>query len=260
MDVLSYNLDEIERWLLMLFRISSMLMVFPFYGLMGFPMVIRAAVAVLLTTILFPIHTTVVLDLEPGIISYFGAIVKEIIIGAAIGMVGTFIFIGIQFAGQILGHIMGFSMVNVIDPQSETSVPLLAQLLNYLALIIFLILGGHHFLLLAIDECFLRIPVGGGIFDPLMVEGIARLSADIFIVGVKIGSPVLVAILVTDFALGIMARTVPQMNVWIIGFPLKIGIGLLTLSLTLPFFVYVFGKLYQDWQGNIIDFIHVMAG
>lgn len=92
------------------------------------------------------------------------------------------------------------------------------------------------------------------------MEGFARLSADIFIIGVKVGAPVLIAILVTEFALGVIARTVPQMNVWLVGFPLKIGIGLLTLALALPYIIFVFEKFYAGWQGNFIDFIQTMAG
>jgi len=260
MDVLSYNLDKIEIWLLMLFRITSMIMVMPFFGYSNFPIPVRVAFGFALTSLLFPLYQDVSLNLAPGVINFFGIVLHEIIIGLAISMVGNFIFYGIQFAGHVAGYTIGFGIINVLDPQSETQAPILAQLLNLFILTLFLIAGGHHFLLLAIDESFARIPLGGGTFSSPLVEGFARLSADIFIIGIKVGAPVLVSILVMEFALGVIARTVPQMNVWLVGFPLKIGGGLLTLALSLPFIVYVFGKIYAQWQGNFIDFIHTVAG
>ncbi len=260
MDILNFNLDEIERWLLMFFRIMSMLIVMPFYGFSAFPVRVRVALAFAVTVLLFPLHVGTELQLDPGVLSFFGAVLKEAVIGLAIGMVGTFLFYGVQFAGQVIGHTMGFGIINVVDPQSQTNVPLLAQLLYFFVLMLFLLLGGHHFLMLAIDETFVKIPVGGGIFSPLLVEGFSRMSADIFAAGIKIGAPVLVTVLVTEFALGIIARTVPQVNVWLVGFPLKIGLGLITLGLSLPFIVYVFGKFYAGWQGSFLDFIHTMSG
>ncbi len=260
MDVLQYNLDEIERWLLMLFRISAMFMAFPFFGLMAFPNQIKVALAVMVTVILFPLHPEVEMMYIPGVIAFFGYVLKEILVGIAAAMVGQFLFYGVQFAGFIVGRQVGFGIINTVDPLIDIQMPIISQIWNMLAIMLFIIIGGHHFLLMAIDECFLRIPVGGGTFSPFMVEGFARLSADIFIIGVKLCAPVFVAVLVTEFALGILARTVPQMNVWLVGFPLKIGIGVFTMGLSLPYFVYVFGKLYAGWQGDLIDFIRTMTG
>jgi len=251
--------DYLEKWFLMLFRVMSLMMVLPFYGYSTIPVTIRMAFSFLLTSFLFPLHPEMQLTLGPGVIEFFGIVIHEVLLGAAIGMTASFILYGVQFAGQVIGRSMGFAIINVMDPQSQSQVPLMGQLLNMLALMIFLIFGGHHFLLMAIDESFIAIPIGSGMLSGAGVENFARLSADIFVIGVKVGAPVLVAILVTEFALGFLARTVPQMNVWIIGFPLKIGIGLLTLSLSLPMLVYVFGKIYGDWQGNMIDFIRTMT-
>jgi flagellar biosynthetic protein FliR len=259
-EVLTYNLDQVERWLLMLFRIGAMFMSMPFFGMSSFPVRVRAGFAFLVTTILFPVQAPTELILQPHIIVFFGVILKEIIIGLAIGMIGTFMFYGFEFAGKVAGQTMGLGIINVMDPLSDANVPLLAQINNMLAMMLFLIIGGHHFLLRAINESFVRIPLGGGTFSPALVEGFARFSADIFVIGIKIGAPVLVAILVMEFALGILSRTVPQMNVWLVGFPLKIGLGLVTLAMTLPFFVFVFAKLYTKWQGNFIDFIITIAG
>ncbi len=260
MEVLQFNLDEVERWLLMFFRIAAMFMAMPFFGLTAFPNQFKVGLAVMVTAILFPLHPEMTLTYIPGVIAFFGYVLKEILIGIAAAIVGHFMFYGVQLAGFIIGRQIGFGIINTVDPLVDIQMPIIAQIWNMLSIMLFLLMGGHHFLLLAIDEAFLRIPVGSGTFSPLMVEGFARLSADIFILGVKFCAPVLVAILVTEFALGILARTVPQMNVWLVGFPLKIGIGIFTIALSLPFFVFVFGKTFANWQGNMIDFIRTMAG
>lgn len=259
MNILNYNLDQLEIWFLMLFRIASLIMVLPFFGYNSIPVQVRMALAFVVTVVLFPVHPEMQLALAPGVISFFGAVLREVVIGLAIGLSATFLFYGVEFAGHVIGHTMGFSIINVIDPQSQGQIPLLGQLFNLFVLMLFLVLGGHHFLLLAIDESFVRIPIGAGTFNPLLVEGFARMSADIFLVGVKFGAPVLVAIMVAEFALGFLARTVPQMNVWILGFPLKIGIGLFLMALSLPMFAYIFTKQMGPWQGNVIDFIRAFV-
>ncbi len=260
MDVLYFNLDEIERWLLMFFRVSSMMMVFPVYGFASVPMRIRVGLAFLIASLLFPVHIGVELELGAGILYFIGAVLKEVAIGLAIGLVAQFLFEGVRMTGHVIGRMIGFGIINAVDPNSGVSVPILSQIFYLFVMILFILMDGHHFLLLALDESFVRIPIGAGVFSSLAVEGFARMSADIFIIGVKFGAPVLITILVVEFALGIVARTVPQINVWLIGFPLKIGIGLITIALSLPYFAYLFGKMYADWQGHFIDFIMTMIG
>lgn len=261
MDLLTYSLDRLEIWFLMLFRIGSMLMVFPFYGYGTVPPMARLALSVLITSLLLPIYETgAQLVLGAGLLYFFAAIFREVLIGLAIGFSTTFLFVGAMYAGQMVGHTMGFSIVNSIDPQTEQRMPLIGQIYNLLVLLLFVIMNGHHFLLMALDESFVAIPIGTGILSNTSIAGIARLSADIFTLGVKIGAPVLVAILIAEVALGVVARTVPQMNVWLIGFPLKIGIGLLTMGLSLSMLVYVFQHFYATWQGEVIGFIRSMTG
>ncbi len=244
----------------MMFRVVSMFMVFPVYGFSGIPRMVKLGLALLLTSLLFPLYSGPMPELAPGLISFFGIVIREVFVGLAIGMVGNFLFYGAQFAGHVIGHTAGFAMISVLDPLAEINVPIIAQLLNYLTLLLFLIIGGHHFLLFAVDESFIRIPVGGGVFAPGMTEGMMRMTADIFVVGVKLGAPVLVTILVIEFSLGVIARTVPQMNVWLVGFPLKIGLSIMVLAISLPLLAMMFEKFFADWQGILIDYIYAAAG
>ncbi|MCB2210561.1 flagellar type III secretion system protein FliR [bacterium] len=260
MELLNYTIDELERWFLMMFRVSSMLMVMPVFGYNSIPVTARVAVAFFVTSVLFPLHPEMQLTLAPGVLEFFGVILREVFIGLSIGLVTVFIFTGVQFAGHVMGHSMGFGMINAIDPFSEEHMPVLGQLLTMFTLVLFLMMNGHHFLLQAVDESFVRIPIGTGALSDEAIWGFARLSGDIFNVGIKVAAPVLITILVSEFALGMMARTVPQMNVWIIGFPLKIMAGLLTLSIALPMVVYVFGKIFRGWEGDVIDFLRAMVG
>lgn len=259
MDILNYNLDQLERWFLMLFRVSSMFLLMPVFSYNSVPALARIGVAVLVTSVLFPLHPEMQLTLATGVLEFFAVILREVFIGLSIGFVTIFLFTGVQFAGHVMGHSMGFGMINAIDPFSEQHMPILGQLLSLFTLVLFLMMDGHHFLLMAVDESFVRIPIGTGALSNRAIEGFARLSADIFSVGIKVAAPVLIAILVSEIALGIVARTVPQMNVWIIGFPLKIMVGLLTLTLVAPMIVFVFGKIYGNWQGDIVDFIRALV-
>ena len=113
-------------------------------------------------------------------------------------------------------------------------------------MIIFLILDGHHLMIGALVDTYRVIPIGSGLFGVAVYEQLVRLSATVFVTAVKMAAPVMVTLLLTDVSLGIVARTVPQMNIFIVGFPLKIGIGLLMLGASLPLAMQVFTRTLSE--------------
>ena len=128
-----------------------------------------------------------------------------------------------------------------------------------LMLLLFLIINGHHFLLNALRSSFIVIPLGTANFTSLVTDQIIAMSTTIFKIALQIGGPILVALFLTSFVMGIIARTVPQMNIFIVGFPLKISVGMLMLGLSLPLFTYVFGKLMDEFEVSILKIIQVMG-
>ncbi len=135
----------------------------------------------------------------------------------------------------------------------------MGQFQYVVSLLLFLLINGHHFLLNALRSSFVAIPIGTAQFTKLITANIIQMSAEIFRIALQIGGPALVALFLISFVMGIIARTVPQMNIFIVGFPLKIGVGLAMVGVSMPLFIYVFGKLFNQFETSVIKIIQVMS-
>ncbi len=190
---------------------------------------------------------------------FLAALVLEILIGYTIGFIAYLVLATIQLAGQIMDMQMGFAIVNVVDPQSGTQIPLMGNFTQILALLIYLIINGHHYLIQALVQSFNIIPVMGLSMDNNFIDLIIEMSVKMFVIAVKISAPVLVSVLIIDIAMGFVARTVPQMNVFIVGMPLKILLGMVTLLIMLPIYLWVFGSLFNEFFSYVDQVILVMG-
>jgi len=182
----------------------------------------------------------------------------EVLIGIVIGFAGQILFAGVQLAGQLVGFQMGFAIVNVVDPVSSSQVSIIAQFQYLLALLIFLAVNAHHIFLYAIAESYQLIPPLSFHYSGPLMESILELSKDIFVVAIKTGAPVIAMLLFTSVGLGLIARTVPQMNVFIVGFPLKIAMGLIGIGLTLPYFVKILESVFTKFDGQLSMLMSLM--
>lgn len=235
----------LDGFLLMLSRLSGLFMVAPIFSSRQIPGTVKALILVLLSATLSyftQIHTPVGID-SPGM--FLAAMAVEVAVGYTIGFVATMVFAAIQLAGQVMDMQMGFGIVNVVDPLSGTQIPLMGNLTQTLALLLYLAIDGHHYLLEAIVHSYKIIPVLGFSLSPSFYDLLAILAVQLFAIAVKISAPMVVSLLTTDVAMGFIARTVPQMNVFIVGMPLKIFLGIAVLLLLLPVYIWVFGILFS---------------
>jgi len=162
------------------------------------------------------------------------------------------IFNGIQFAGDLVGFQMGLRIGNVIDPMSEQQISIIGTVQNLLAVLIYLSLFWDHFLFKAMAASFRVIPIAGVVLEAPLATELIRMTGQVFVIALKMGAPLLAALFLADVALGFIARTAPQINIFIIGFPVKVGMGILLLGISLPFFSYVFTKLVASMENNIL--------
>jgi len=153
---------------------------------------------------------------------------------------------------------MGFAIVNVIDPQSGMQIPLMGNLTQTVALLFYLAVNGHHYLLQAVAQSYQVIPVLGLKLGSGFYQSLFSIGAEMFVIALKVAAPLVVAILITDVAMGFIARTVPQMNVFIVGLPLKILIGLGCLLVMLPVYLWVFDLLFSRFFGYIDGIMALM--
>jgi flagellar biosynthetic protein FliR len=258
---LEISLELVLRGTLVFLRVASALAVMPVFGYRGLALPVKAGLSVFIALLLLPTITLAdgMVFKGMGLLGFLGLAMPEILAGLILGMTTNFIFYGVEMAGQLVGIQMGFGIVAVLDPMTETQVSIISQLQYIFAILIFLSLNGHHFLLEGVARSYLAAPLGGVTLPAGLLGIVVKLSGDIFVAAFKIAAPVMAALFLTEVALGIIARTVPQMNIFIVSFPLKIGVGLLTLALSWPLLSYILQLLWKGFQGEWEKIIALMG-
>ncbi|MDR3563789.1 MAG: flagellar biosynthetic protein FliR [Negativicutes bacterium] len=256
MDILSVLLNQTNIFLLIFARISGIFTAAPFFSSNNIPRYAKAGMSLLLSYILLPLISTGKITLPDTFWTYIALVVGEFILGLLFGFVSYLIFYAVQMAGHLIDLQIGFGIVNIFDPQFGQQIPLLGNFLYILGMLVFLITNGHHILLTALFASFKVIPLTGVVFHPSLAEFITNLVIDVFIIGFKISLPVLVTLLLTDVALGILARTMPQMNIFVVGVPGKIAIGIFILAVALPFYI---AFLEVGFNGMYQNIYHLLA-
>jgi flagellar biosynthetic protein FliR len=237
--------DLIEAFILVLIRVGSIILMIPVFGDAVVPAIVKWGLALLIALILFPLVRSGLgplgdLELFPLALRIAG----ELLIGISIGLTARFIFAGIQMAGELLGFQMGFSIASVIDPTSNVQVSVVAEFQYMLSLLLFLAVDAHHIIISAISESYQVLSPLNVHYSGELLQVIIRLSQEVFMIAVKISAPIMAVLLFTNVALGVVARTVPQINIFIVSFPLQISVGLLFIGLTAPVFAQLVQRLF----------------
>ena len=243
------TLNEFTVFALVLGRIAGILAAIPLFGGKGVPMRIKAVLIFAMALTLYPI-LRVNVSLPGDSISLVLLVVCETLIGASLGLLAQMIFTAVEFCGQLVGMQMGLSIANMFDPTQGQQLSIMSVFQNLLAMLLFMSTSAHHIFIRAIVDSYEVIPVGGWHMSAPLLEFLTGTIGDIFILGIKLAAPVMVALLATTVVLGVMARSFPQMNVFMVSMPLNIGIGFLILGMSLMVFLHTlqnaFGKLDQQ--------------
>lgn len=238
---------DLLGFLLVFLRTLSMMAFIPVFGERVVPAQLKGFLSFLVALLVYPVLGKGIFPGEtPGFIALLLGMAGEFLIGMVTGLMIRFIFAGVQFAGEMIGFQMGFSIANVIDPVSSIQSSLISQLQYYMALLLFLAVDGHHGFLLALAESFRTVPPLVFFFSGGLMEMILETSKGLFVLAVKLSAPVIAVLVFTHVALGLVARTVPQINVFIVGFPIQIAMGLLFIAMSSGF---VLGALESDFLG-----------
>lgn len=231
MDVYNFSPADLFSFLLTLMRISLVVFLLPLFGADNLPATVKGAVCLVLSAALWPHLSFPGATMPAAPIQIILLLLSEMVLGLTLGMIVRFTFVGIQSGGELLAAQMGFSMATIADPSSGIQQTVLSQLMYMVTILVFLVLGGHLLLFRSLADSFALIPPGGLVLRPFFVQEVFNLSAGIFIIALKIAAPLLAALFLMELALALMARAAPQMNLLIIGFPLKIGVGLFFMGI-----------------------------
>ena len=244
--------------MLVMFRTGSFLMTVPVFGHMTIPRVLRIYLIVLLSFIIFP-STLAVQLVPPATLAHLVlAVLNEIFIGLLMGFAVIIVFSAVQYAGELVGMQMGLAIANVWDPMGAGEISLIGEFYYLLSLLLFLTIDGHHYVITALIRCFTLVPVSGGTFHASLGDYLVTLTGMIFVVAIKLSAPVIITLFIMNVILGIVARTVPQMNVFIVGFPLAIGVGFALIACTLPVFKIIVEKVFLEIQPHLYTLFQIL--
>ena len=168
---------------------------------------------------------------DPGAV---GAVVHNVAIGLAIGLAVRIVFAAVEMAGEIVGLQMGLNFAGFFDPTTNSQTSTVGRFFGNMAMLLFVVMNGHLLLILAVASSFHAFPVGDGMLSAVSTMRLHELGGLIFFYGLWIALPMIGMLLFVNVVMGIMSRIAPQMNVFAIGFPLTISMGLLGIAFTLP--------------------------
>lgn len=256
--MMTVNIDKFILFSLMFIRISSIIMAAPLLGSPLVPHRIKLALGLIMTFIFFPLEVGETTVVARDFVTLAAAAGREILIGLILGFMANLIFAGINLAGQLMGFQMGFAIVNVLDPLNQAQVSIVSQFIGLTALVIFVSLNAHYLFIQAIADSFVMVKVGSATINNLVVRDIMKAGAELFVIALKVGAPIFALMIFSNVGLGIVARTVPQMNVFIVGFPITIGLGLIAIGLALPLFLEVLKGLFSGMGNSIYGLLRVL--
>ena len=239
----------IPAFLFILLRVSIFINLFPVIGAKQLPVQFRIGLAVFIAMLLTPVVKFEIVENNIPIM-----IVREIFMGLALGLTVRFLFLAVNMAGTFISHTMGMSIATAFNPDIGQSTQI-SEAYGIMAMLFFLVMDAHHDLIFVIVKSFELLPAGQLNIKPMILQ-VLSLCNTLFVLGLKIGAPVMVGILVTYLLSGFLYKAAPQMNIFFVIMPLNIFLGFLLIILSIPVFEYVlnieFGNIRKEMMRLII--------
>jgi flagellar biosynthetic protein FliR len=247
-----------HAYLLLVARTSGLFLLAPVIGSTAIPVMIRVALVLLTAWALFPIYALSAPPVVTEVPTLVVALGTELLVGLLVGLVAGLVFVTFQMAGSFIGTQMGFGAATLFFPLQEGHMSVVDQFYSLLGTLIFLVLNGHHMVLQAFDRTFRAVPLGAAIQANAAALPLGHLMSEVFVAALQLALPVLAALLLTEVAFGVIARAVPQINVFFMGLPLRVLIGLMALSLALPATMSAMGSQIEGSVRDMVSIVRVL--
>lgn len=247
------TVDNILAAFLIFVRVGGMIMTAPFFSSKTFPVQIKLFFAVVTTFLLFsivPSENVLTTAADTGFLFIGIAIILELLVGVALGLVGQLIFAGLEMAGSLISLKIGLGFANIVDSMTRQQSTIVSSLFGMLAVLVFLSIDGDKIYIKSLVKSFEVIPVNQARIElagPFMLE----VATYLFIIGVQITAPFILVLFLLDLSFAIFARIMPQANIMFIALPVKLGIGILLLILVVPYLPVAFEVMFQ----RMFDFL-----
>jgi flagellar biosynthetic protein FliR len=243
-DLFGLTEVRLETLFLIMIRVTVMLTLVPIFSASQIPLLVRIGLGFLIAFAVS--HTVPTLEHSLSLGEMTVAMFSQTFVGLVFGFVSFLVFTGIQFAGEILDIQVGFAAVNIINPTTQQQVTIIGEFELAIATLIYLISDSHHYLLEGIAGSFGMLPLPYVSADPIIAHDVVTFFTQALFLVFKIAGPVAIALVITNIALGFMARVAPQMNVFIVGLPIQITVGLIMLIVSMPLLVAVLPDVFAE--------------
>jgi len=254
-----FDVQHIIVALLVLLRIGALIILLPALGHQLVPSSVKVGLIVLLTVLIFPLVENQVptISLEP--LTFAVIAMQEILIAGALALFAQLIFTASQLAGQLMSFQMGLTVANIFDPATHSQQSILSQLAMTLAMLLWVSSGAQHMFLYALIDSFTLFPINHDWSFPALMQ-LTDAAATMFVLALKLAAPIMLLLTFIYIALGLLARAVPQIQVFFISFPVTVGMGLLAFGLGMPTFIYLMNDAFISLSGEVPLFLRHLAG
>ncbi len=245
--------------LLIFLRIIAAFLSSPVYSHQSIPVLAKTFLSLVIAYIVFLTIDKSQIHVEFTLGWLFANAVKEIITGLIIGFMLNFVFYGIQYAGSLIGLNMELSMAETLDPVDGTSSNEIGQVLYMGSLLLFFLINGHHYVISALVYSFSIVHLGKFTVNQPVYNLLVKYTGAVFVIAVKIASPIIVSYFLIYLAEGIISKVIPQMQVFFVVQPLVVGLGFILLASLVPVYFYVIKYLLKGYEDNLMSIIKAMG-
>lgn len=255
------ELFSMQNWyvlLVILARMAAMIGALPIFTSSQAATRLRLGLAITISLLLFPILDISLTEQQTTTIGLGLVVVQEALLGLLMGFVIQLLFFAVQFGGTIVGYQMGFAAANILDPQHQQQIPLLSQFQNVFAILLFLALDVHHMLIRVMVHSYELLPPGAFDFSGGAIPFVMELTGEMFVLGLQIIAPVMVALMLSMFILGIMSRVFSQLQVFLLSFPINIGMALIIIGLSMEMVLSLMENEFQALQERLLHMLQLV--
>ncbi|HTX03249.1 MAG TPA: flagellar biosynthetic protein FliR [Candidatus Acidoferrales bacterium] len=257
MNLFGLHTAELETLFLVWIRCSTIIMIMPIFGTTQIPAMARVGLGLLISFVVYPtVHVIQPLN-DLGLLAV--AILSQAIIGILFGFVTQMVFMGVQFAGEIIDIQIGFAVASVINPASQQQVTIIGELQLAIATLIFLVTDSHMLFFQGMRGSFNMLPLPWATLTMATQNGVITFFTQALLIVFSVSAPVAITLFLVNIALAFLARVAPQMNIFVIGFPLQITVGLIMLIITLPLLGYALPNLFAQVPRQLDSLMRSMA-
>ncbi len=258
MDVLLLPIDQFQTFLVCFARVAGFVGSIPIIVGNQTPVRIKSGLAFMVALVMFPIMSPAVDPVILAPVNFLLLLVNEVLLGSMIGLVARMVFTAVEYGGTVIGYQMGFAAANVFDPSSERQIELISQFQNVFAILIFLAIDGHFIFLQVAARSYEVLPPGVFNVSGDAIPYLMELSARIFSIGMQFSAPLLAILLLSGLILGILARVFPQLNVFLLSFPINIATAFTVIALTLPLVVILLRREFDDIGNRFMTLMQLL--